>query len=283
MDIDFLPLKVVKALNKYNKNLVYDIRFRLGFPIKINIMGEKKVLYNDFGQAVICTQDDINDILNNLTENSLYAFNDQIKEGYLTSKCGIRVGIAGECVTENDKIITIKNPTSLNVRIPHKIFGASDVIYEKVFNNEVYNSLIISPPFTGKTTILKDLARRFNDESGLDILIIDERGEFSTVKGENIDVISNRNKKDAFLMGIRSLSPDVVIMDELGNANDFLAIEYAITCGVKIIATVHGDNEKDLIQKPYMKAGVFERFIFLDKGVEKGVLKKVLDGDFNEV
>ena len=95
---------------------------------------------------------------------SIYAFKDKILKGFITTKDGIRIGLSGELVVDNGKIVTLKNFTSLNIRLSREVFGASDFIYNKVFNEELYNTLIVAPPFSGKTTILKDLIRRINLE-----------------------------------------------------------------------------------------------------------------------
>ncbi len=283
MELNFLPAKVLYALKNYNINCIYEIRLREGYPIKINYLGDKKLLLDDGGNVLVCKKVDIDYIIDSITECSLYAFSERIKDGYLTAKNGVRVGLAGECVCEDGVVLTIKNIKSLNIRIPHTVFGASDCIYEKLFKDKMYNTLIVAPPFSGKTTILKDLVRRINAETSLDVLIIDERGEFSCVVGENIDVISYAEKQASFLRGVRTLSPDVVIMDELGGVSDFSCVEYALSCGVKLIATVHGDNVKDLALKPYYKQGLFDRYVFLNGGIKKGVVNKILDAEFNEV
>ena len=282
MKVDFLPKKILKALQKFNLNFVYEIRLRKDFPIKINYKGVKCFLLDEFESKIICAKLDIEYVINVITENSLYAFNDRIKEGYITTKEGVRIGLAGECVTEKGDIVTIKNITSLNIRIPQEIFGCSDEIYNKIFTNKLYNTLIVAPPFTGKTTILKDIVRRFNVEKNIDILLLDERGEFNYLAGENVDKISYADKNQCFNLGIRTLSPDIVIMDELSTKQDFNSIEYATSCGVKIIATLHGEDENDVFKKPFFKKWVFDRYVILKKGM-LGVVKTILDKEFNEL
>ena len=286
MDLLFLTDKIITALNKLNFNLLYEIRLRKDFPIKININGMFYYLTNDGASllktnAIICDENLIKEIIRNLTENSFYAFNDNIKQGFITSKSGIRVGIAGECVISDNKISTIKNITSLVIRLPHEIKGASNSIYNKIINNNsIYNSLILSPPFCGKTTILKDLARKINYNFNKNILIIDERGEFSSIKGENIDVIKYGNKSFAFNYALRSLSPEIVITDELCGEEDWTFINKAISSGVKVLASIHS-NSVDNLKKLSGFVNVFERYFLLDKSKGFGNLVSSFDSCFN--
>ena len=127
------------------------------------------------------------------------------------------------------------------------------------------------------------MVRRIDSEKNINILLIDERGEFSMVKGENIDVIKFGSKKDSFLLGVRSLSPDLVVMDELATVDDFINVEYASSCGIKVIATVHGSDKESLIKKHYYKKGLFDKYVFLKGGDKKGVIDKITDMDFNEI
>ena len=141
---------------------LYEIRLRKNFPIKIKYEFRYCYLTKQgisllSENAIICNDEMINDIINNVSDHSIYSYNDQIQNGYITTCDGIRIGIAGECVFENGKIITIKNFQSLNIRIPHNIYGCADYVYGKIFQSNIFNTLIVSPPFYGKTTLLKDL------------------------------------------------------------------------------------------------------------------------------
>ena len=283
MELDFLPKRILDAVLEANYHNVYEIRLRVNYPIKINVLGEKILLKDKYGKNIIISDEDLTEVINNVTENSIYAFNDKILKGFITTKDGVRIGLSGECVVDNGKIVTLKNFTSLNIRLAREVFGASDLIYKNLFKDKLYNTLIVAPPFSGKTTILKDLIRRINLEKNYDILVIDERGEFFNVKGENVDVIRYGEKADTFLIGLRSLSPDLIVMDELASSSDFSNIEYAISCGVKIIATVHGQDQNDLIKKPFFNANLFEKYVFIKGGEQKGVIDKITDNSFNEI
>lgn len=287
MKFNFMPDKFVGAIEKLNADKLYELRLRVGFAVLIKY--DKNICYlgNDGAcymesHAIICTQNDLDYIIDSVTERSIYAYNDMIKEGYLTTKCGIRIGIAGECVHSDNKIITIKNITSLNIRIPHDILGCSDKIFKYILaDDNILNSLIISPPTCGKTTILKDLIQKINALNLGSVLVIDERSEFSMVKGVNIDKIVNSDKLYAFDYGIRSMSPDIVVTDELSGEEDWLCSKHAIDCGIKIIASSHGASIENLREKEFFINGVFERYIILENKKLSGAIKNVYDKDFN--
>lgn len=281
--INYLPKKIQEALSLYDSDCIYEIRLRTNYPIKINYNGNYIKLKDSTKEDIISTKNDIDFIILNVTENSIYAFNEQIVNGYIAGKNGARIGIAGECVVENNKIITIKNISSLNIRIPHFIYGCSNFIYNEILNKGLHNTLIISSPFMGKTTILKDLAINLNNTNKYNILLIDERGEFVDVKGENLDKISFLSKEKTFEMGLRTMSPNVIIMDELSTENDWYFTKKAINSGVYIIASIHAHNEMELQCKPYFTNNIFDRYVVLENYGPKGVVKKLLNKDFNEL
>lgn len=292
MLLDFLPKKLYSPLSVLGIDEVYEIRIRCGFPIKINYKGAFYFLTNN-GECikeksgrddlVVSDGQDVSEIMDKVTQRSIYAFNDRIKSGFITGENGERIGLAGDCVVENGKIITIKNLTSLNVRVPHSINNCSDKLFPFVCNGfGIKNTLIVSPPFCGKTTILKDLARKLNDKNAGSIMIIDERGEFACVKGENIDKICFSDKEYAFSFGLRALSPEIVITDELFGEKDWRFCSEAVSSGIKIIASVHAGNIDELKSKNYFFKNVFERYVLLDK-LNLGKIKRIYDEDFKAI
>lgn len=291
------PLHLYESLEHLNFNYVNEIRLRLNKPIIINVMGRNKYLSKNGlcdgeEQSIICKFDDMKEILKNASDNSLYAINSQIKQGYVTVKGGIRIGICGEVVEENGNINTIKNISSMNVRIPHKVKNCSLNSYLHIVNNDkVKNTLIISPPGAGKTTFVRDLAEQIGSKnSNLNVLIVDERCEITATcdgmqmldVGNSCDIYTNCTKKFAFENGIRSMKPDVIITDEINLEDDIDAIKQAITSGVKIIATIHANDIYDLKCKPnfenMLKNKTFERFVVLSNKQGPGTL----EGIFNE-
>lgn len=287
MDLSFLPLSLQLSLNQIDLNFLYEIRLRKNYPIIIKVGFNVGYLSTngftiDKEEGIICEKRYIDEIIENVTENSIYAFNDRIKNGFLTTLTGVRIGISGECVTDKTTVITIKNITSLNIRVPHEVDDCSLDIFNKIFfGNALLNSLIISLPGYGKTTILKDLAKKINNFIQRPLLIIDERGEFSNVSGENIDLIRYSDKLYAFNYAIRSMSPYVVITDELITQDDWTCVANANESGIKIIASCHSDSIEKLQRKQFFRDCVFDRYFLLDCQNNAGVLKYVYDKDFN--
>lgn len=288
MELNFLPKKVGQAIKSIDLNFLYEIRFRIGYPIKVNYKADNLYLSasgisSNRSDAIICYSSDIDYIINYSTEHSIYAYNDRIKEGYITVENGIRIGICGECVYSNDTLQTIKNFTSLNVRLPHEILGCSNKIFNYLLDGKCINNLlIVSPPFLGKTTLLKDLALKLNDLNKYSILIIDERGEFEMISGENIDKIKYCDKNYAFKNAVRSMSPTIIITDELANKSDWECCYNVVASGIKIIASCHSDNVIHLSKKEFFIKDVFTKYVFLSNN-GFGNIDSVFDKDFKEI
>ena len=290
MELDFLPEKILNTV-KENYDKLSEVRFRKNFPISVLSEGKRRFISEsgltdkpDCG--ICCLGADIDYVINRVTEKSLYAFNDEIKNGYVTTKNGIRIGLSGTCVTENGKIVTMKNFTSLNVRVPHKIYNCSDKIYNEIFDKNkefIKSALIIAPPAGGKTTLLKDLCLKFDCFSRVQILIIDERGEFSDISGKNIDKLSYSDKQYAFDCGIRSLSPNLVVTDELASEKDWNCAKCATLSGTTVLASCHGKNIKDVVEKNGFSKNIFERYFLVGCNGNPGKIEKIYDENFNEI
>ncbi len=289
MNLTFLPTEIYSAIIKTDLEKLYEIRLRVGFPISIIINNIKYFLAKyglstSVSDAIICVDEHIDFIIKTVCEHSVYAYNDKICNGYITTKDGIRIGLAGECVFDKDKIVTIKNFSSINIRVPHEILGCANEIFDKITcGNNIYNSLIISPPFCGKTTILKDIARILNERYEYSILLIDERGEFAKIKGRNIDVISYSDKEYAFNFGVRAMSPSIVITDELATLNDWNCVKSVANSGVKIIASIHAGSMQDVLEKRHFIKNIFNRFVVLKSVCGFGLIENVYDKEYNSI
>lgn len=241
---------------KLQKDL-QEIRIRVGRAILL------KTRQADIIIDYQITTSEILQILEKLCENSIYAYKNQICEGFLTIKGGHRIGITGTAVTEENKIVNLKYVTSLNFRIAREVIGCSNQLLGQIIdfeNNTIYNTLIVSPPGKGKTTMLRDIIRNISNGidkihfKGLTCGIIDERGEIAAMYkgipqndvGIRTDVIENISKSKGMRMLIRSMAPEVICCDEIGSKEDIQAIGEAITAGVKGIFTRHGKNMEDI-------------------------------------
>ena len=215
--------------------------------------------------------------------------------GYITIKGGHRVGITGNVITENEKVININYISSLNFRIAKQKINCSIPLFKYVIdiqNNSIYNTLIVSPPGCGKTTILRDLIKNISDGieyinfKGKTVGVVDERGEIAAMYkgvtqndiGKRTDVIDNISKSQGMKMLIRSMAPEIITCDEIGSSEDIEAINYAICSGVKGIFTAHGASIEDLKLNPAISKlinnKILERIIFLDTK-ERGKIKEV--------
>lgn len=291
--LKFFPRGIANEINKEIskiEELVQEIRIRVGSQIIVKTNKKDDIIINYF-----VTREDILEIMQVICNNSIYSYQNEIANGYITINGGHRVGITGDVVLENNKVINIKYISSLNFRIARQILDCSNNILKYVINleeNTIFHTLIVSPPGAGKTTILKDLVRKISDGipeigfKGIDVSLIDERGEISAMYngipqnkiGIRTDVLENVSKPIGIKMAIRSMAPKVIVADEIGNYNDIEAINYAVCSGVKGIFTAHSLSyetmklNKELNNLINMK--IIERIIFLDSKT-KGKIKNV--------
>lgn len=251
--IRYFPLNVQNTLNntiQNNPNIesgLQEIRIRSEKPIILKMRQSSIVL------EYIIKQSEILQTLERLCENSIYAYKNQICEGFLTIKGGHRIGIVGTVVVENGKVINIKYVTSLNFRIARQVFDSSNRILKEIIDtdkNTIYNTLIVSPPGKGKTTILRDAIRRLSNGikeinfEGKTCGVVDERGEIAATYrgiaqndvGMRTDIVDNVSKSVGMKMLIRSMAPEIIACDEIGSKEDVEAIEDAL----------HSRSERDI-------------------------------------
>lgn len=278
--LEYFPNKIVQAiLNSINEKEIEtleEIRIRVSKPIILKVANKEIIV-----EYIVTTQD-ILEIVEKITENSMYSYQQQICSGYITLKGGHRVGISGNVVMEENKVINVNYIYSLNFRIARQIIGVAEkVVNEVIKNDEISNTLIISKPGAGKTTILRDLIRMVSKTKTVGV--VDERGEIAAMYknepqndlGIKVDILSNISKSLGIKMLVRSMAPDVIVADEIGTKEDIEAIKYAVTSGVKGIFTAHANNIEDIKKSPILKEllnlNLIEKIIILDKNNRENI------------
>lgn len=280
----YFPKHIKEALenniSEEEVNIIEEIRIRINLPIIVKLAEKEKII--DYKVST----EDINYIFQKICENSIYAYQNQIANGFVTIKGGNRVGIVGTAVVQNGKVTNLNYVSGLNFRIAQEIIGCSNKIMPNIIRGEtIYNTLIIAMPGMGKTTLLRDIIRNlsngFTDGNtkikGKNISVIDERGEISATYrggsqndlGMRTDVLNDIPKAIGMKMAIRSMAPQIIAADEIGSVDDVNAIQYAICCGIKGIFTAHGNSVEDVKKNTELKSlidnKIFEKFIIIKK------------------
>lgn len=292
----------LSSLNNEELQLLQEIRLRTNKPLIIRIDNKEYFLHDnnlwkDDEDVYIVTEKDIKDTIEFISNYSLYAFEDELRNGYITVDGGHRVGLAGKVIVENNKVKTMKNITCINIRISHEIKGCSNRVIPYILqDNRILHTLIISPPRCGKTTLLRDIVRQlsngFKSNKGITVGVVDERSEIGGCYrgipqndiGIRTDILDGCPKTEGMLMLIRSMSPQVIAVDEIGSSNDIEAIDFVINAGCKMICTVHGSSLVEVKNKPILEKligkNIFERFIVLESKNGIGDIKKIYDKQF---
>lgn len=290
----YFPKHIKEALenniSEEEVNIIEEIRIRINLPIIVKLAEKEKII--DYKVST----EDINYIFQKICENSIYAYQNQIANGFVTIKGGNRVGIVGTAVVQNGKVTNLNYVSGLNFRIAQEIIGCSNKIMPSIIRGEtIYNTLIIAMPGMGKTTLLRDIIRNlsngFTDGNtkikGQNISVIDERGEISATYrggsqndlGIRTDVLNDIPKAIGMKMAIRSMAPQIIAADEIGSVDDVNAIQYAICCGIKGIFTAHGNSVEDVKKNTELKSlidnKIFEKFIIIKK--ENGRRKIIVE------
>ncbi|MBP1754971.1 MAG: hypothetical protein H6Q59_1369 [Firmicutes bacterium] len=301
-----LKLRTVFGKLSIDFDKLQEIRLRINSPLLIiynnqeSFVTEEAKLVNHPAKAIMITKNEIRETMEYISNYSLYAFEEEIKQGFITISGGHRIGIAGKIIIEDDLIKGMKHISFINVRLAHQVKGCADQVLPYLMNREskgIYHTLIISPPRCGKTTLLRDIIRQLSDGSGLfagmSIGVVDERSEIGACYmgtpqnevGIRTDILDCCPKAKGMLMLIRSMSPQIIAVDELGSKEELEAIDYVIGCGCKLIATIHGSSLEDIRNKPVLgeliEKRLFERYILLNNGKDIGHVEEIYDQQWN--
>lgn len=291
---DIFTRDIQKKINYFDEDTLQEIRMRIGHPL---------IIVNNGGEHVtdyIVTKKDMKETMEYVSDYSLYAHEDEMKQGFLTIDGGHRIGIVGKAIIENQKVRNLRFISSINIRIAHEFKNcAMQILPYLCRNKEFLHTMIISPPGCGKTTLLRDIIRLLSNGTdfvkGQSVGVVDERSEIGACYqgvpqndlGIRTDLLDGCPKAEGMIMLIRSMSPRVIAVDEIGNEQDMRALRYALHCGCRILATVHGENLEEISQKPefeeLVKGKRFDRYVILSGRKHPGTVEAVLDADGKEL
>ena len=293
-----------------------EIRLRIGQPLMVRYGGEEIFLTTEGEKSheggghteFIVTEAMVNETLSYLSDYSLYAYEEEIKQGFFTIKGGCRIGVCGKTVMEHGKVHTIYPISSLNIRFAHEVKGCSTPILPMIVEQErLYSTLFLSPPMCGKTTILRDLIRQISNGfqlenektnhlskgscllEGKTVGVVDERGEIGDCYlgvlqhdlGRRTDVLSNCPKVEGMMMLIRTMAPEVIAVDEIGSEEEMYTMMYGMKCGCTMLATAHSATIEELQTKrafqKAMEEQLFQRYVLLSRRKGIGTVEAVYD------
>ena len=305
--IENFSIDLKNTLAKLSNNLkqnIEEIRLRINSPLSIYSEGrdyfimKDGIAINNPKDALIVDSEQINKTFQILCNYSIYALTEELKNGFITIKGGHRVGVCGKIIYSNGEIEGIKNISSLNFRVAREKVGISNEIIKHLVNDkEFHNTLIISPPQCGKTTLLRDIIRNISNgrenesRKGYKVGLVDERSEIAGVYngipqkdvGIRTDILDSCLKSIGIIILIRSMSPEIIAVDEIGSPADIAAIDDALRAGIKLIATVHGYSIEDIKSRNSLNSlfaeKVFKRYIILDNSLGVGTVKAIIDAN----
>jgi len=296
--------EVISSIPEHYINELEEIRIRLNKPLMIQtnktdyMITSRGTITKNPKEAYEVSKEDCEKTVQLLSNYSIYAIEEELKSGYITLKGGHRVGIVGRGIIENGRIKALKNISGFNIRIARQVIGAADKLIKYIVKdyNDIYNTLVISPPQCGKTTLLRDIIRQLSNGvelyniTGLKIGLVDERSEIAgsyhgipqNDLGLRTDVLDACPKSQGLLMLIRSMSPNVVATDEIGSKHDTEALYEALNAGIRVITTVHGNGLEDILNRPFVnelvKNQFFGRLVVLSSKLGPGTVEEIIDG-----
>ena len=303
METDRLK-KIISVLPDRIKNIVFDgcisnddiceLRLRVNqpavliSPTKKYFIGKDSIL-NSYNNALLITKKEIDECFNKLCHYSVYSYKENINAGFITVE-GCRVGVCGNAVVKDKEIYSVKNISSLNFRFAKQVKTSAEEVLKKVYTNNFESLIIIGSPSSGKTTLLREMCRLVSsgyNSCFLKCAIIDEREEIAAASegvnsfdvGINTDVLSAYPKKEGIIIALRTLSPDVIFLDEIGSAKEAEFVTEGLNAGVKFVCTVHADSFEEALKREkclkLLKSGFFKWAVCLDNNENLGKIKEI--------
>ncbi|MBF7082107.1 stage III sporulation protein AA [Desulfallas sp. Bu1-1] len=283
-----------------------EIRLRRDKPLMLGMAGRDFFVRKGGGLETrpeggyIVEAGDLEKVIQNISGHSIYALEEELRNGYITLPGGHRVGLTGKAVLAGGRVKTLKHFSGLNIRVCREIKGIADRVIKHLIDykaDNVYHTVIFSPPRCGKTTLLRDLVRLIsNGVPGLNfpgrtVGVVDERSEIAGCHrgvpqmdvGVRTDVLDGCPKAQGMMMLLRAMSPDIIVTDEIGKMEDVQALEEVFNAGVRVIVTIHGSSLQELVNRPALKyllqLNIIQRFVLLGRSRGVGTVEKILSGN----
>jgi stage III sporulation protein AA len=227
---------------------------RVGQPLSVVVHGRETFL-----EVQPISDRELIMVLEKLTDASLHSAAPSLANGFIIYK-GLRIGVCGTGVINNQALTGFRNFSSLAIRLPHEHCGLCSGLLDKLYKTGSDNTLIISPPGIGKTSLLRELIRTLSSR-GVRVAVLDERNELSASDcgiaqfdlGSSSDVMIGVPKALGFSLLLRGMNPQIIAMDEISSPDDIKIIEQIIGCGVGILATAHGRDRQAMLERPMYK------------------------------
>lgn len=296
-----MPKPIFTALASINGDIapeIEEIRLRTQRPLMVYTCGNGYCVDAQGGlsleSGLFVSEDDVSNTFLALTGQSPYAYEEEIRQGFLTLESGIRAGLSGSALLSGGSVRTYKTVSGINFRIPREAKGVANGLLSLITQqNRLKSTLVISPPRLGKTTLARDIARCAGSGIGMEpsrVTVVDERQEIAASLygrplfdvGRETDVISGVPKAEGVFMALRSLSPDVIVTDEIGKSSDLEALREVANSGVVMVATAHAPDFEGLKAKLFFKQiceeRMFESFVVLSAALGRITVSQIHDG-----
>ena len=283
--IELLPDYIRNDAKRADRQGLEEIRMRLGQPVEYRV-GDGRVFW-----GIEIDRKCLEEVMNFLTDYSRYTIQEQLKNGFFTVEGGHRVGVAGRCNYQgkgNDSwLCNMTEISAINIRVAHERIGCAKEIMRYIrCRDSIYNSLIVSEPGVGKTTYIRDCIRIISGgadgRKSMRVGLVDERSEIGASYrgkpqnnlGPRTDVMDNCPKLIGMKMLLRSMSPQVIAIDELDGEKECEEVKEIVNSGVRLLCSVHAASFEELENKEFLwkliEKGIFQRIIFLER-LENGV------------